>query len=398
MTVKIYSSNSWKKYFERNVDNQHVVSGLKIDVVPCGTIAIDARDGGFGVFNADGKFVKSSLQIRKNNGQFIPKLSENIPYMDEDVLYFGNVYPMFGHFLLEHMNRAYGLLHDEFKKHKVVLVNNKQVEKVPQYMFDLIQLLGVKRDDIIVLNSSMQFRSVVIPHQGFNIPIMSSVEFGDAYAAMAENAHGKSYDKVYLSRDKMPERRTYGERQIQKIFEKNGFTIVYPETLSIEEQVAAVKNCRMLAGCAGTAMHLALFMPRGGTVIQLKRNSKNGGSAPTQYLINKTKGLESVFVSPSIEAVPTLHYSNAPQIIGVNKYLKQFFDDYGFEYSDDDIALDDVAIKEYRAAMAEYKKKSGSVFANKIKHALIKYTACLIPGRERRGRYRAYMKSRFVVK
>ena len=69
--------------------------------------------------------MKSSLQIRKNNGQFIPKLSENIPYMDEDVLYFGNVYPMFGHFLLEHMNRAYGLLHDEFKKHKVVLVNNE---------------------------------------------------------------------------------------------------------------------------------------------------------------------------------------------------------------------------------------------------------------------------------
>ena len=398
MTAKIYASNSYKKYFKKHTVGQGVVSGLKFDVVPRGIIAVDAKDGGFGVFNDAGEFVKSSLQMRKNNGQFIPKLGENIPYVDEDVLYFGNVYPAFGHFLLEHMNRGFGLLHDEYKNHKVVLINNKQLDVVPEYMFELIMLLGVKREDIIVLSSSMQFRSVVIPHQGFNIPIMSSVEFGETYAAMAKNAHGPSYDKVYLSRDKMTQRRTFGERQIQKIFEKNGFKIVYPETLSIEQQVASVKNCRVLAGCAGTAMHLALFMPAGGTVIQLKRNSKDDCSAPTQFLINNTKDLKSVFVSPSVEEVPTSHFTNAPQIIGINKYMKQFLDDYDFEYTDADIAQDKDVLEEYRNAMKEYKKTSGSVFANKIKHALIKYTACLIPGRERRGRYRAYMKSRFVAK
>ena len=78
--------------------------------------------------------------------------------------------------------------------------------------------------------------------------------------------------------------------------------------------------------------------------------------------------------------------------------MKQFLDDYDFEYTDADIAQDKDVLEEYRNAMKEYKKTSGSVFANKIKHALIKYTACLIPGRERRGRYRAYMKSRFVAK
>jgi len=122
----------------------------------------------------------------------------------------------------------------------------------------------------------------------------------------------------------------------------------------------------------------------GGTVIQLKRNSKDDCSAPTQFLINNTKDLKSVFVSPSVEEVPTSHFTNAPQIIGINKYMKQFLDDYDFEYTDADIAQDKDVLEEYRNAMKEYKKTSGSVFANKIKHALIKYTACLIPGRERR--------------
>ena len=398
MSVKVYASDSYKKYFNKRIKNQHIVSGLEIDDIARGIIAVDARDHGFGVFDSNKQFVKSSVQIRKNKGQYIPKLPQDIPYVDEEVLYFGNVYPQFGHFLLEHMNRGWGVLRPEFKHCKVVLINNKQLDSVPEYMFELIRILGVKRENVIVLDKTMQFKRVIIPHQGFNIPIMSSVEFGETYAAMADNAHGPSYDKVYLSRDKLTQRRTLGEAQIQRIFEKNGFKIIYPETLPLEQQIAAVKNCRFLAGCAGTAMHLALFMPAGGTVVQLKRNSMDSCSADIQYLINQTIGLRSVFVSPSIEEVPTGHFTNAPQIIAVNKYMKQFFDDFEFEYTDQDIALDDAVLAEYRAAMIAFKKQGGSVRANKIKHALIKYSACFIPGRERRGRYRAYMKSRFVAK
>jgi len=130
----------------------------------------------------------------------------------------------------------------------------------------------------------------------------------------------------------------------------------------------------------------------------LKRNSKDDCSAPTQYMINNTLDLKSVFISPSVEETPTGHFTNAPQIIAVNKYMKQFLDDFGFKYTDEDIAENREVLAEYRAQMVEYKKTQGSVRANKIKHALIKYSACLIPGRERRGRYRAYLKSRFVAK
>ena len=398
MSCKIYAPDGYKKYFEKETRNQSIVSGLPIDDIHRGIIAVDARDHGFGVFDENRQFVKSSLQIRKDRGQFIPKLPKDIPYVDEDVLYFGNVYPSFGHFLLEHMNRAWGWLRDEYKHCKVVLVNNQQLEKVPGYIFALVQALGVKQEDVIVLKTTMQFRRVIIPHQGFNIPLSASVEFGEAFSAMADNAFGPSYDKVYVSRDKLKDRRTYGETKIQQIFEKNGFRVIYPETLPLQEQIAAVKNCRMLAGCAGTALHLALFMPRGGTVIQLKRNSENHDNGPVQYLINNSLDLDSVYVAPSIEEAPTAHFTNAPQIIAVNQYMKQFFDDFGFEYSDDDLLPDTAAIAEYRAAMVEYQKQGGTVRMNKIKHAIIKYTACLIPGRERRGRYRAYMKRRFVAK
>ena len=46
-----------------------------------------------------------------------------IPYIDEDAIFIGNVFPQFGHFLLEHMNRAYALLDDKYKNMKLILVN-----------------------------------------------------------------------------------------------------------------------------------------------------------------------------------------------------------------------------------------------------------------------------------
>ena len=54
------------------------------------------------------------------------------------------------------------------------------------------------------------------------------------------------------------------------------------------EQIALVKNARVLAGCAGTALHLALFMAPGGVVVQIKRNARAKCNADIQNLINKT--------------------------------------------------------------------------------------------------------------
>ncbi|MBD5389368.1 glycosyltransferase family 61 protein, partial [bacterium] len=314
MSYKMYTPDSFTKWFERQIKKQKIAHNLPVDELPNGVIVVDPKTFGFGAFDARGRFVKSSRQVRKNNGQFVPKLPKNMPYRDIDVIYFGNVYPQFGHFLLEHMNRAWGTLRDEYKGAKVVLINNKRHDKIPGYMYDLLTILGVARRDIIILDETTRFRRVIIPHQGFNLPIMSSDEFASAFQHMRERVKGGgSAEKIYMSRDKLGERRTYGERAVQKIFEKNGFKIIYPETMSIADQIAAVKNCRVLAGCAGTALHLALFMPRGGTVIQLSRNTMKDGPAPTQYLIDRVLDHDSIFIAASIEEMVTGHGGFAPQ-------------------------------------------------------------------------------------
>lgn len=393
MGLTIFGDKDFEKYFKKSVSHQYM-RDVAVEQYPNGII-VNEHKHGFGVFDKNFKFVESSRQVRKNNGQYIPKFNhENIPYLDEDVVFIGNVFSQFGHFLLEHMNRAWALLDKKYKNKKVVLINNKDVNPVPKYMFELLELLGVKHDDIIILDKTMRFKNVFVPQQSFNIPVYSSGAFGKTYDKIADNVKytGKKYDKIYVSRTAMLTRRTFGECVVQKIFEKNGYKIICPETLPLVKQIGLVKNCKYLAGCAGTALHLALFMKPSGTVIQIKRNRLPKCNADIQNLINDTKKLNGIFISGSIEKNRTDHCSSVPQIIGVNKYMREFFDAYNFKYDDKDTKIDSKDFNEYEIALAEYNKKYGSVLINNVKHFIIHYSACFVPGRERRGNYRRWLK------
>ena len=395
----LFANRNFKRYFEKSVSHQYM-RNVHINKYSNGII-VNEKLHGFGVFDAHFCFVKESAQVRKNNGNFYPKFNhDNIPYIDADAVFVGNVYNQFGHFLLEHMNRAYAALDKKYKNMKYVLINNKSVNPVPEYMFILLELLGIKRKNIIILEQTTRFRNVYVPDQGFNLPVYSSKEFGKTYDKIASNVNSPKtvYDKIYVSRAKLKSRKTYGEEKVQKIFERNGFKIIYPETLPLVEQIAFVKNAKVLAGCAGTALHLALFMRTGETVIQIKRNKLNKDSSSTQYLINETKNLNSIFIDASIETVKTDHFSNRPQIIGVNKYMREFFEHFNFKTTKKDFEKDEGAFAEYKKALAEYQSLHGSKFAETVKRKIVKISSCFIPGRYNRSVYRRWLKKKFDIK
>jgi hypothetical protein len=132
-------------------------------------------------------------------------------------------------------------------------------------------------------------------------------------------------------------------------------------------------------------------MGAGGTVINLRRNNMRD-NGPFQHLINKTKKLNSIFVASSIESHITEHGSAMPQIIGANEYLRQFFDDMGFDYDSKDMEFDAGAWNDYERAWSDYLAHNKPPRMEKIKHWIIRITACFIPGRRNRGRWRKYLR------
>lgn len=317
-----------------------------------------------GVYDADGFLCPESVMLR--GAEYTPEKSHinisKIPFVDETVLYLGTGYLFqhFGHFLVEGLARTWALLYKKYQNIKVVVSYETNVD-MPGFVRKFLNALGVADENIIVLHKSMRFSRVFVPRQAINgdlymLPVMNKV-FEKIATSLNDIKKYKTYDKIYLSRGKMNDGRTFGEAPIEKIFAKNGFEIIYPEKLPLEQQITLAHNCKEMAGTAGTALHLAMFMKPGGRVIQIKRNSTESDNISIQKLICDLRKLDLVWIYGSIESVPTKHFTQVPQIIGITPYLIKFFDDNKYKYTKKDIENDEIEIKRYKRQLHKYNLK-----------------------------------------
>lgn len=86
------------------------------------------------------------------------------------------------------------------------------------------------------------------------------------------------------------------EQQMERLATAAGFTVVHPETLSIREQVALLRGARVVAGSAGSALHLAVFAEPGTTVVEVGDQRTPDAPLPSQRLLDEACGHTSLFV------------------------------------------------------------------------------------------------------
>lgn len=330
-----------------------------------GTVFISDDFNETGVYDENGWFCPESVLLRDTDE--LPKTFHKnigrVKFINEPVLYLGHCYLMahFGHFLVEGMARTWALLYKKYKNIKVVVAYENQ-HPMPRFIRTFLNALGVADENIIVIYKPTKFSHVFIPAQAMNCkcyiaPIMNRV-IDTALVKLVDKKY-KTYDKIYLSRSAIVNGHgcVSGERQIEKIFEKNGYKVIYPEQLTFNEQVTLAYNCTEMAGLAGSALHLALFMKKDGRVIQIKRNSDDTDNIYIQKQICDVRGLDLVWIFGSIEKTKTNHYTDVPQIVGPTEYLIRFFDDNNFKYSASDVAIDMTEIQKYEHQLRNYRRR-----------------------------------------
>ena len=266
IVVKNYVPENFKKKLENTQAPD--ISIQDIEYIENGTICVNPADVSGAVYNQNGALCKSSITYRYSGNCDIPHYAKTDNFINEDVIFMGcgYIFYHFGHFLLEGLSRTYPLLNEQFKNKKCVFVVKRGTKKLPSYVLEILGGLGILPDNIILIDKTTRFAGVYVPPQSSVISRYIANVMHDVLNTISTNLYNpniKTYDKIYLSRSKMNDGRTYGEVAIEKIFENNGYKIIWPETLSIKDQITLVHNCRVMAGTAGTALHLALFMKPG---------------------------------------------------------------------------------------------------------------------------------------
>lgn len=263
--------------------------------------AIPGAQGVVSIYDQNGVFVPHTSKRKFGKKAYVSqdeKISEEVSsgcrYLDEEVVYMGFMRGHWGHFLVDSSVRLWALECPECAG-KRILLNIEGMEAVYEKFFGY---LGIDTRRIISLNEAVKFRSVLVPELSYFPGKYISKEYLAPFNRAVAQIHMDvpTYDKIYLSRIHFSKgKRELGEKDIQDVFVDNGYHVLYPEELSIEEQIWYYKNCKVMATTNGTIAHNIVFSGDETELIILNRFQQ--GENPHQKAINDLKNIKITYVN-----------------------------------------------------------------------------------------------------
>jgi hypothetical protein len=181
--------------------------------------------------------------------------------LDREAIYLGWHFGHYGHFLLETLARAWALTDSALP----VLLHLPDDQPPQGPVLRLLEAFEVPSERILILTRPTMLRRVHFPEPLYEISLWVHDRAAKPYCAVAarvlHDADPPTHQPVYLSRRRLPsnQRQVIGEEDLEAVLRENDFKIAYPETMSLEAQIALFNRHSDVFSVDGSAIHGALF-------------------------------------------------------------------------------------------------------------------------------------------
>lgn len=271
------------------------------------------------IADKDGRLVPG-----RSGAEFLESVSfyntEHAEYIDKDVIYIGFLINTFGHTFTDNLSRLWFLTTEKARElirgGAILAYTTEYNHPLSDISLEILKIAGIDISGALHISHPCRFRSITIPDNSiFSEPQgrVFTKEFEDILTKVAGAVGCKSPTpaKIYLSRYKFSKnrpvnrRREYGEKALENIFRALGYTIIYPERLSLQEQINLAQNCTHLAATEGSVAHISIFCKKGTKLILLLKAIY---SNEHQLMINEYADLdvENIIASRSVNT--SRHY------------------------------------------------------------------------------------------
>ena len=172
----------------------------------------------------------------------------------------------FGHFMTEAIPRLYGW--DSAKESnpdmKLLISSPTAGGELLEYQLQILLAYGMEESDIRVFTEPHTIESLVSPmplfHNGKYVhPHITSTYRRLSDALSLDTATPR---KIFVSRKPGMWRECLNMSRLEEVFTEHGFTIVYPEDLSLREQVTLFANVEVVGGYIGSSLYNTMFSRR----------------------------------------------------------------------------------------------------------------------------------------
>ncbi|MFH6786500.1 MULTISPECIES: glycosyltransferase family 61 protein [Methylobacterium] len=268
--------------------------------------------GRWGVFDAERRIVEESVDYLGPERQLHNQVTEWPPDAagpiedapEEHYLYLGQLNPHYGHFIVNTLARFWPMLeagarprllcHGYFGGHDLLAER--------PFVVEILDRLGLRLADLAVFDRPVRIRrlTVVAPalrEMAFVHPVMAALGDAIGRASLAGVPVDAESRPVYLSKARLSDyvQRVENEDAMAEALSRAGIDIVYPETLTFDEQIRLLAQRRTIIASQGSALHTALFAPPGRSMIVL---SPSPHVNATYLLIDAVKGHRSRYYHP----------------------------------------------------------------------------------------------------
>lgn len=243
---------------ETGIYDLNIHETRNVVVYPCSQANI-VRGSPAGVLHRDGSEVPDTALIR-TVGRITTMPRPIAGWRQKryagDAIFGGYMIDQYGHFLLESLTRLW------FAAETSLPIVWASGVRLNAYQREILVRLGIHPDRMLFLKRPTRFRRLIIPRPGYII----QKGFHERHARFLScgQAYEKSGANVYLSRRVFQSQiATFdGERELEDMLRKEGWNILRPEALSIEQQIEVFSSSRCVAGVEGSAFHTAILCAR----------------------------------------------------------------------------------------------------------------------------------------
>lgn len=322
----------------------------------------DLLFGRGGVVSESGDYI--NLSAINERVQFSYEFSETT-FVNERVVYCGYLVNQWGHFLIEAVARLwYFLKNDHSIDHYVFFVTENEKREISGNYREFFKLLGIW-DKLSVINQPTQYKEVVIPELSYNRTISYSEQFKEIFSRISNtvippnsaSSLPTSHPKIFFSRSQLKNinKREFGLEIIDNYFKKNGYTILYPEKLSLSELIQYIRSAKEIAMFSGSVHHNILFADDNKKIILIERNVLNN---EIQVDINRMKNLSVDYIDANMP-IYTVNLGAGPFIMAYNKHLEQYTSSKKFVAPDSKYYSQKYIKKMFKGYMNSYTKAYG---------------------------------------
>ncbi len=200
----------------------------------------------------------------------------------------------FGHLMTEQLSRvwAWPRVRELVPDAKVLLCVNKRVEIQP-WEYDVLGAAGIDHDDFVLVDGPVRVERLfsstpMLCNPEYVHPRITGIwrQVGDTLAAAA--SPGARPGRIFCSR-RLLKRACVNTPEVEEIFARHGFEIVFPEDLSLPDQVELFRRADVVAGFAGSGMFQLGLVTEPKRVVMV---TSEAYSAQNEYLFAALLGHE----------------------------------------------------------------------------------------------------------